>query len=171
MASTDTAYCVAKRHSMISSYLQQNWLAVTALGLGLINLGHTIYVARRDNEKLVTRSHLIKPYMRDGRKHSRGLIVKAANKGRRPIILTSLSAVYDDGSEMGLALNNPDGLTLNEKQHYSDTLDDMSWVIQNTDEDGVRSAENLFFEDTLGTKHYVKNAKKNLAAYWKLNNL
>jgi hypothetical protein len=143
-------------------------VALAAFVLSIFNSIHSFIVARRDRENLKTELHLFKAYERDGRKYPRSITIKAVNSGRRALILTVLGADYDNGTQGGTMLNHPNGITLNEKEQYSADFADVSNLLCNVDDDGEsRCADNLWFEDTLGTKFYVKGAKKRLKAFWK----
>ena len=73
---------------------------------------------------------------------------------------------YDDGTESGDALGHPNGLTLKENEHYKESFEATNHIFFNAHDGEVRIAMDMWFADTLGKKHSVKDAKKNLKAYW-----
>jgi hypothetical protein len=70
------------------------------------------------------------------------------------------------GGKGGIGLGHPKGLTLNEKEQYRDTLEDGCPPMYTPEYDA--HAVDMWFEDTLGRKFPVKDAKKNLEKVWKI---
>ncbi len=94
------------------------------------------------------------------------LSVEMANAGERPIKLTILGAIYEDGTSRSMFIGPDDkGVQLNDQDKHSISLSDIQFIIQ--DPDSGSKAVDLWLEDTLRKKHFITDAKRNLHFYFK----
>jgi hypothetical protein len=131
------------------------YLSVCALLVSLFSLVWSIHIGRRDRGKIEATSRLIKYG------DTQCLEVKAVNCGRRPIILTMLWRDFKGGA-VGSYLKDH-ALRLGENEPFEITMrpGDTYTMSQEGEE-----AIGLWFEDTVGRRYKVKNAKKNLKKLW-----
>ena len=141
------------------------YLSACAIGISFVSLAWAIHIGRRDRGKLKTSSRLRRFGLGpEDEEYEEYLEVKAVNCGRRPIILTMLGADFPNGGWIGGHIK--DGmLRLAENEAF--TKD-----IRPGDPDTMpfegEEVIDLWFEDTLGRRYKVKDAKKNLKKlFWK----
>jgi hypothetical protein len=144
----------------MGNYFKDNWLALTAIVFTVLNFIHTFYLGRRDNANLVSTCKFFKYKGPDGR----GIKIHAVNTGRRPIVITSLTYLYDDGSISGHVLNSPAGLTLTENQHIEEKLELGDNTLYKAEFD--ISVIDAWINDTQGKKHKIKDVRKCLEMVW-----
>lgn len=142
-------------------FLSKNWLALLAFLLSLASITISFCNYRRDKAKLVTSGR----FFNRGEQNGRGIHVKAVNVGRRPIILTQIQFLYDDGSLGGIVTGkHPDGLKLNEKEHWEHWFENGDSTLYKPEDD--KTAVDFWFLDTQGKKHRVKASKEHLKKVW-----
>lgn len=148
------------------------WVAIAALGLGIFNSAWTFYIGRRDNAKLVTSSTVFNHAITTvkGNSVAKGIIVRAVNMGRRPIIVTKIQFKYDDGTTDTMYTNEmhiKDGVKLEEQEShehkFSNDFND-GYFLHDPVEN--KTAINCWYEDTAGKKYYVRGFKENLKKVW-----
>ena len=150
-----------------ADWISKNIIALAALMLGVFNLVHQFYIGRRDRENLVTTSS-VAPMpaitedslgLKDTMELKPCLLISATNSGRRPIILRSLTMVYD-GGQRGSPLDGIKGIRLNEKERYLIKSLEFPGMMFEKDIEGAPIT--MYFTDTLGKKYYIKDAQKSL---------
>jgi len=94
--------------------------------------------------------------------------VEAINMGRRPVILTRLGGYYADGHWSGIYIGKHNkGYQLGENEKFSEDITEMHPMFFDH-ERGVAIID-LWFEDTLGRRYRVKNARKHIRQLIKQN--
>lgn len=135
------------------------YLSACAISVSLISLVWSIHIGRRDRGKLKATSRL---YYSGPDSDVQYLEIKAVNHGRRPIILTILGSDFSDESWKGTYLEKG-GVRLGENEGLKEHLragDNYSMS------DEGKGVIDLWFEDTLGRRYRVENAKRNLEKLW-----
>lgn len=132
------------------------FLSAGAFLVSLASLAWSIHIGRRDRGRIKATSKIIKYGNVDL------LEVKVANHGRRPVILTMLWTKFQDGISTGSYLKNH-SLRLGENEKFEITMraGDHYTISQEGEE-----AVDLCFEDTLGHRYKVNNARENLKKLW-----
>ena len=145
------------------------YLSTIAILISCISLAWSIYIGYRDrgNIKATSKIYYIElaSYSEKPSKKIPNLKIKAVNCGRRPVILSMFGADYSNGSwgrsyiekEVGHLAENE----IYEKTFNAGDSDTMS-------PDGEEAVD-FWFEDTLGRRYKVKNAKENLKKLWGKN--
>ena len=144
-----------KRNIMEASF----YLSAFAILISLVNLFWSIYIGLRDRGKLKATSKLYAENKDSGVSYIK---VKAVNHGRRAIILTMLWVDFPNRPSIGTYLKDH-ALRLGENEEFTETIraGDHYTFSQEGEE-----AIDLWFEDTLGKRYKVKNAKKHLKMLW-----
>ena len=133
-----------------------DYLAIAAFLVSLTSLAFSIYFGFLDRSRLKASSRYYPPW-EDSPAY---ITVSAVNHGRRPIILTWLGGYYKDGNWEATGLGkNKIGLRLGENERFEETIDSAHNILYNQTESRITD---LWFEDTLGRRYKVKNAKKDL---------
>lgn len=140
-----------------------NVIAIVALLVALVSAGFSAWFGLRDRARIKTDSTYF-PASEDS-VGPPGISIRIANHGRRPIYLKNL--YYDYGGREGNALVEgfweSEGLVDGrlaegrEYEHFIDSDDDTRLKSEN----GV-PARDIFFEDSLARRYYVKQARENL---------
>jgi hypothetical protein len=153
----------------IYDFLINNWQTLTGSIVGVGGLLLSIYINRRDNAKLITRSTFFKHPANElgkGPIEVRGIKVRAVNLGRRPIILLRIQVENNDDTICPLWLNGIEtnkGVKLDEQEFVEQSFAthglDSGYLLGPDDR---KQTINCWFEDTAGRKYYVKGFKKNL---------
>lgn len=135
------------------------YLSIFAILISCISLVWTIYVGYRDRGNIKATSKI--SYSGPDSKYFH-LQVKAVNYGRRAVILSMFGVDYSDGSWGGSYIEKKDSrLAENEKYEITIRVGD-----SNTMSPDGEIAVDFWFEDTLGRRYKVKNAKENLKKLW-----
>jgi len=135
------------------------YLSIFAILISCISLVWTIYVGYRDRGNIKATSKI--SYSGPDSKYFH-LQVKAVNYGRRAVILSMFGVDYSDGSWGGSYIEEKEGrLAENEKYEITIRAGD-----SNTMSPDGEIAVDFWFEDTLGRRYKVKNAKENLKKLW-----
>ena len=135
-----------------------DWLAVVALLLSIVSLGVSLYVTLLDRVKIKAFSTLYKKH--ELNPHT-WIEVKIVNHGRRTAVLTRFGRDIKGGGWEASLLNDKGlGLHLAENEfHKLDlTSDQVFFVGPKNDEEYI----DLWFEDSQGRRHRVKNARRHL---------
>jgi hypothetical protein len=135
-----------------------DWLAVAALLVSIVSLGISLYATLLDRIKIKAFSTLYKPH--ELNPHT-WIEVKVVNHGRRTAVLTMFGGDIKGGGWQGSPLSDRGlGLHLAENEfHKLDlTPEQVFFVGRENDEEYV----DLWFEDSQGRRHRVKNARKHL---------
>jgi hypothetical protein len=132
------------------------YLSAGAFLVSLASLAWSIHIGRRDRGTIKATSKIVK-YGNVGL-----LEVKAVNHGRRPVILTTLWGEFQDGKRYGSYLKNR-SLRLDENEKFEITM--RAGDMYTFSQDG-EAAVDFWFEDTLGIRYKVKNARENLKKLW-----
>jgi hypothetical protein len=130
-------------------------ISLTALIVSLGSLGWAIHIGQRDAAKLKAESEL--HYDTDG---SIFIRVRVVNAGRRPIMLTYLSAFLVDGNHVGEYFKE-EPIRLDEHEMIEKDLYPNSIILE--DIKSKNFPVNLFVEDTIGRRHKVKESRKYLS--------
>ncbi len=133
------------------------YLSIGAFIISLCSLAWSIHIGRRDRGKLRTTCKL---YSTES--NYRHLEVKAVNQGRRTVILAMFGANFPDGSWNGTHLEKP-GIRVSENEAFTLSIKVGDHNILSPEGE---EAIDLWFEDTLGRRYKVKNAKDNLRKLW-----
>jgi hypothetical protein len=135
------------------------YLSIFAILISCISLVWTIYVGYRDRGNIKATSKI--SYNGPNSKYFH-LQVKAVNCGRRPVILSMFGKDYSDGAWGGSYIEEKEGrLAENEKYEITIRAGDSDTMSPDGEE-----AVDFWFEDTLGRRYKVKNAKENLKKLW-----
>ncbi len=133
-----------------------DYLAIAAFLVSLTSLGFSIYFGFLDRSRPKASSRYYLPW----EDRPAYITVSAVNHGRRPIILTWLGGYYKDGNWEATQLGNDRmGLRLGENERFEETIRSDHHILYNQTESRITD---LWFEDTLGRRYKVKNAKKHL---------
>jgi hypothetical protein len=145
------------------------YLSILAILISCISLIWSIYVGYRDRGNIKATSEIsyieITSYSEKPSKIIPNLKIKAVNCGRRPVILSMLGSIYSDGSWGGSYIEKEVG-RLAENEKYEKTFSTGDSDIMSPDGEEV---VDFWFEDTLGRRYKVKNAKENLKKLWGKN--
>ena len=124
-----------------------------------------IYSHYKDRVKVKTKSVYYREYEDENMSRPETIKVKIVNVGKRPIILTGLTFIHNDGSKHGSALGYPNGKTLNQDEHYFEDVEmDCTSHLYCFETDTY--VVNIYFGDTHDRKFYVNGAKENLKRFW-----
>jgi len=135
------------------------YLSISAIIIAFISLFWSIYLGYRDRGSIKATSKI--SYSGPDSKYFH-LQVKAVNCGRRPVILSMFGKDYSDGSWGGSYIEEKEGrLAENEKYEITIRAGDSDTMSPDGEE-----AVDFWFEDTLGRRYKVKNAKENLKKLW-----
>lgn len=135
------------------------YLSISAIIIAFISLFWSIYLGYRDRGNIKATSEI--SYNGPDSKYFH-LQVKAVNCGRRPVILSMFGKDYSDGSWGGSYIEEKEGrLAENEKYEITIRAGDSDTMSPDGEE-----AVDFWFEDTLGRRYKVKNAKENLKKLW-----
>ena len=138
------------------------YLSISAIIIACISLAWSIYLGYRDRGNIKATSKIY--YSGPDSKYFH-LQVKAVNCGRRPVILSMFGKDYSDGSWGGSYIEEKEGrLAENEKYEITIRAGDSHTMSPDGEE-----AVDFWFEDTLGRRYKVKNAKENLKKLWGKN--
>jgi len=138
------------------------YLSIGAIIIASISLFWSIYLGYRDRGNIKATSKI--SYDGPDSKYFH-LQVKTVNYGRRPVILSMFGADYSDGTRGGTYIEKESGrLTENEKYEITIRAGDSDTMSPDGEE-----AIDFWFEDTLGRRYKVKNAKENLKKLWGKN--
>jgi hypothetical protein len=132
-------------------------ISLVALGISALSLALSGYLAWRDRSRLKAHCQA----MRNRETGEYSLIkVTATNIGRRPINLRFLWGRYGNGRTSGMEIDDG-GRTLQEGEFH-----EVSWGkfdgMMVFDIDDTASIEDLYFEDSRGRHHKVKDARRQL---------
>lgn len=134
------------------------WIAIAALFVSVVSIVTTIYFNLRDRARLVAKSTFYPGWNGDVPSMS----VSIVNKGRRPAVLHMWGGVDGENTWAGTVLNSKEGgLRLGEHARHELRLTKTD-LIQDTP-DGEIVFTDIWFEDTLGRRHFVLNARKHIA--------
>ena len=138
------------------------YLSISAIIIACISLFWSFYIGYRDRGNIKATSKI--SYSGPDSKYFH-LQVKAVNCGRRPVILSMFGKDYSDGSWGGSYIEEKEGrLAENEKYEITIRAGDSDTMSPDGEE-----AVDFWFEDTLGRRYKVKNAKENLKKLWGKN--
>lgn len=133
-------------------------ISIVALLVSLGSLATTFYFNLRDRARLVAKSTFYVGY--DGEGPS--ITISIVNSGRRPATLHMWAGTDGSKNWVGTLLNSKDGgLRLAEHERYEMRLK-RSDLTGFTPDDDIEFTD-LWFEDSLGRRHTVVNAKKHIA--------
>ena len=147
-------------------------IALLALIVSILSFGLAVYANQRDSARVKATSHLYRPEA-DGQEQPPGppcLEITVANHGRRPKKLEYMYITYQNGRSHFVSETLWEGdehghIRLGENDVYKHTIEPENDGIL-TDEDESK-ATGIFFEDTLNHTYRVKNAKRNIEAYFR----
>ncbi|HEV2695678.1 MAG TPA: hypothetical protein VG347_22495 [Verrucomicrobiae bacterium] len=93
------------------------------------------------------------------------MMIEAINNGTRPIILTEIVAIASNGGQRSQGLGEDFiDVKLEDQQRIILHDEDLKGTLAPADSEFL--TVDLYFEDTLGNKHYVKDAKETLEKYY-----
>lgn len=133
-------------------------ISFAALLVALCSLTATLFFNLRDRASVVTKSTYYPGYEGDQPK----LAISIVNAGRRPIVLRMWAGSDGGVGWVGTKLSPQDGgLRLAEHEMHEVMLS-VADLIGETPEESMHFSQ-LWFEDTLGRRHYISDASKNIA--------
>lgn len=135
-----------------------DYLASAALLVSCISLGLSFWFGYRDKVSLNAKSKFLPAHPEYDRAH---LQIKVVNKGRRVAVLTLFGGNLEDGGWQGESLGSEGkGLHLTENQFYERKFykEDVLAVAPDSESPYV----DLWFEDSLGSRHTVKHSKEHI---------
>lgn len=132
-------------------------ISLVALFVSVVSLGFSTYFGLRDRAVLRTSSS----YSGGWEGGSASVTVSVVNAGRRPIVIRMWAGAENDKNWVGTYIGAEQrGLRLGEHERFDLTLRSHD-LYATTPEDDFWIAD-LWFEDTLGRRHKVKDAKANI---------
>ena len=136
------------------------YISLFALSVSVISLIISWHFGFRDRAKLKTYAEFYPSHP----EHDRGRIeIRIVNHGRRATIITLFGGDLDDGKCSGTYLGKKgEGLRLGEHEKYETTVYADDLLVTNV-EGNVAEFVRLWFEDTLGQRHKIKNSEKLIA--------
>jgi hypothetical protein len=135
-----------------------DWIAIAALFLSIVSIVTTIYFNLRDRAKLDAKSTFYPAWNGVGA----SMTVSIVNKGRRPAVLHMWGGTGSDNDWAGTLLDSKaGGLRLVEQARHELRLTSRD-LVEETPEGEIVFTD-LWFEDTLGRRHIVSNAKKHIS--------
>lgn len=133
-------------------------ISVVALLVSIASLCSSFFFGLRDRARLVTGSRYL-PLWEENPAH---VCVSIVNAGRRPVILRMwVGAESTEKWEGHFLGEGTAGLRLGEHERYEFKLEQHDLHAVTPDEDF--QIEDLWFEDTLGRQHTVRDVRANLA--------
>ena len=133
-------------------------ISVIALFVSLCSFAATLFFNLRDRAHVITKSTYYPGYEGDSPK----LAISIVNAGRRPIVLRMWAGSDGGSGWVGTKLRPQDGgMRLAEHEMHEVILSATDLIGETPDESMHFSS--LWFEDTLGRRHFVANAEKNIA--------
>ncbi len=88
--------------------------------------------------------------------------VEVVNMGRRPVRLALFRGRYEGGGWSGRCLGDPDkGVLLTEGERFTENIEATDHML--LDRETGDAATDLWFEDTVGRRYAVRDARENLA--------
>lgn len=135
--------------------------SISALVISIGSLAASLYFNLRDRARVVARSQYHSGYEGDEPTVS----VSVVNAGRRPIVLRMWAGADEKSNWVGSILNSKEGgHRLAEHERYDLSLNRNDLVAYTPNDNFVFT--DIWFEDTLGRRYSVANAKKNLRKLW-----
>lgn len=132
--------------------------STVAVLISLSSLSFSIYSILRDRARIRAYSKFFTA-SEYGNAH---ISVTVVNAGRRPVILRLIGGHDSSGRWSGEYLGTDRaGLRLGEQERYDHRVDKHE-LLQLPPDDDVFQYEDLWFEDSLGRRHFVKGAKRNI---------
>ena len=136
-------------------------IALLALVVALVSLVLTAFFNFRDRANLIAKSEFL-PHWNDSPAHVRVTIV---NSGRRSMILRLWAGADAKGEFVGTFMGTDGrGHRLGEYERHEFKLEKHELLSPTPDLDV--EIQDIWFEDTLGSRYTVKGAKENLAKLW-----
>lgn len=135
-----------------------DYFSIAALIISIFSLVGSFIFNLRDRMRVRATSKFIPQHPDYDKAH---LTVKVVNKGRRVVILTMFGGNLENGGWHGEGLGKlGKGLRLAEQEFHKDKFykDD----IEADSPDSVSNFIDLWFEDSQGRRHKIKNSKKNI---------
>lgn len=135
-----------------------DYISILALIISFLSLGVSIYFQYRDRVKLTTSCKYFPPHPDYDRGH---LEIKVVNSGRRPTLLTILGGNLKDGGWQGTQLGGKDkSIRLGEHEFYEKKFycEDIEVVSPDSESEFTE----LWFEDSIGDRHFVKGSKEGI---------
>ncbi|MBI2286988.1 MAG: hypothetical protein HYU79_06050 [Nitrosomonadales bacterium] len=135
-----------------------DYLSSAALFVSVVSLGVSIFYSQKDQMRLKAESKYFSGHPDYDRPH---LNIRVINHGRRIAILRLFGGNTADGGWQGTVIGDQKrGLYLNEHEFYETKfyIED----IEATSPDSESEFVELWFEDSLGRRHKVKNSKKHI---------
>ena len=140
-------------------------LSTAAILIALLSLGVSAYMAWLDHPRLLTESKVFKHEETD---EYSVLYVKAVNIGRRPIILRWLRGNYEENEQSGISVGDKGQVKLEEGEFHEERIGKFDGMMMYSGQFGEKDCQliELFFEDSRGKRHPIKNSKENIAKLW-----
>lgn len=136
-------------------------ISTVALVISCLSFGLATYVGLRDRARLKTLSCFYPAWNENLPRVS----VSIVNAGRRPVILRMWAGADKSGKWVGTYLGEEKvGLRLAEHERFDLILRREDLFSMTPDDDLVLN--DMWFEDSLGRRHKVKNAKRNFEKLW-----
>ena len=136
-------------------------IAAIALLISILSLAISTAFSARDRANLKAKCVYL-PHWEENPAH---ISVSIVNAGRRPLIVRMWAGAETKEKWVGTYIGESKvGLRLGEHEHYEMKLEKSDLFCHTPDE--VVEIRDLWFEDSLGRKHKVKDAAKNLAKLW-----
>jgi hypothetical protein len=137
------------------------WLSLIALVISIGSLAASLYFNLRDRAKVEAKSKYY-PGFEDGVPM---IEMSVVNAGRRPVVLRMWGGTDSSGDWAGTMINsNEGGKRLAEHERYEVKLTRGDLIAFTPDDDVV--FVDLWFEDTLGRRHRVLNARDHARKLW-----
>jgi hypothetical protein len=130
-----------------------DWFAATALLVSIVSIGISLYATLRDRVKIKAFSNL---YTDPHHNPHTWIVVTVVNHGRRTAVLTRFGGDFKGEGWQSTPLGDKGlGLHLAENEYHRIDLTPYGVLV------GGKYVD-LWFEDSLGRRHRVKNARKHL---------
>jgi len=143
---------------IIASLQLSDYISLVALVIALLSFAASFYFGYRDRVKVKAFSEFYKGHEEYGPAH---MNIRIVNHGRRVAVITMFGGNLEDGGWQATHIGDKGlGIRLAEHEFYKEYFrkEDVVSVYP----DGESEYINLWFEDSLGKRHPVKNAEKHL---------
>lgn len=143
---------------------RSDFFSSIALGISIISLGLSAYFGLRDRAKIHTSCN----YYPLSEHRPASMKVSIVNSGRRPIVLRMICKSDKQGHWVGEYIgDDKKGYQLGEHEGYEIRLTEENLFGTVPEEGDLMEIDDLYFEDFLGKKYPIKNARENLRQYYR----
>lgn len=140
-----------------------DYMATAALVVSFLSFGTSLYFGLRDRVNLKATSKLY--YASGDPRHTAYIEVKVVNQGRRVAILTMFGGILVNGEWIGTYIGDKGkGIRLEENEYHIEKVSQRELSQYDPIEEDVNEYVELWFEDSLGRRHPVRDSIHNIQA-------